>query len=376
MWPTLPDGLRSVAELESLPGKKPLIKLSYRPPNYETPLMYFRTPITPNDAFFVRYHLADIPEIDAQSWKLTIGGEAVETPITLTLDALRRDFEQVSVTAVCLCAGNRRGLHDPHVPGVQWGPGAMGNATWKGVRLRDVLQKAGLKPEALEIVIDGADGPVLDKTPKFTKSIPVKRALDPNTLIAFEMNGVALPMQNGFPARLVVPGWVGTYWMKHLVSITAVTKPFDNFWMKTSYRIPLGKFPTVDRFASQETAVNTPITEIMVNSLITEPLDQEKIAKANPLVIKGLAWDGGFGIDRVELSIDGGQSWRTAQLGDDLGAFSFRPWQASIAGLKRGKLTIMARAFNRLGQSQPDRLIVNPAGYHHNVIHRVTIEIA
>ncbi|MGC2201041.1 MAG: molybdopterin-dependent oxidoreductase, partial [Stellaceae bacterium] len=194
--------------LDSLPGKKPLIKLSYRPPNYETPVSYFKTAITPNDAFFVRHHLADIPEaIDPKSWRLQVGGEATTTPFELTLQELQTGFEQVEITAVCQCSGNRRGWSQPHVPGVEWGPGAMGNAVWRGARLRDVLAKAGLRKEAIEIVVNGADGLVLDKTPDFVKSIPVWKALDQNTIIAHQMNGQPLPHFNGFPARLILPGW-------------------------------------------------------------------------------------------------------------------------------------------------------------------------
>src|SRR5437763_744017 len=251
----LPEGTRAEAVLDALPGKKPLIKLSYRPPNYETPIEYFRTAITPNDVFFVRYHLSDIAEVDAGTWKVVIGGEGANGQTELTLDDLQR-MPSVEVVAVNQCSGNRRGLFQPHVPGVEWGYGAMGCARWKGVRLKDVLDKVGLKKEAIEIVFDGADGPVVPQTPDFIKSIPVWKALEDSTLIAYEMNGQALPHFNGFPARLVLPGWTGTYWVKHLTSISAATKPFANFWMSAAYRIPLGKFPVVARFISQETAAN------------------------------------------------------------------------------------------------------------------------
>ena len=234
----LPSGVYDTAILDALPGKKPLIKLSYRPPNYETPVSYFKTAITPNDAFFVRYHLAVIPEIDAKEWRLKVGGEAAASPFELTLAELQTGFEQVEVTAVCQCSGNRRGLSQPHVPGVEWGLGAMGNAIWRGVRLKDVLAKAGLRKEAVEIVLNGADGPVVEKTPDFAKSIPVWKALDENTIIAHQMNGQPLPHFNGFPARLVIPGWTATYWMKHLVAIEAVAKPFGGFWMKSGVPHP------------------------------------------------------------------------------------------------------------------------------------------
>src|SRR6266567_6880776 len=160
--PTLPEGTRSEAIFDALPGKKPLIKLSYRPPNYETPVEYFRSVITPNDAFFVRYHLTDIPEVDAANWKLKVGGDGANGAIEIGLEDLQR-FPAFEVVAVCQCSGNRRGLFQPHVPGVEWGYGAMGCARWKGARLKDVLDRVGLKKEAAEIVFDGADGPVEEK---------------------------------------------------------------------------------------------------------------------------------------------------------------------------------------------------------------------
>src|SRR6266851_5798791 len=268
----VPDGVASYATMETLPGKKPLIRLADRPPNYESPLEYLRTPITPNDQFFVRYHLADIPEVDAKTWKLSVGGDGAEKTVALTLDDLKA-MPVHEVVAVNQCSGNRRGLFMPHVPGVEWGYGAMGCARWKGARLKDILDRVGVKKEAVEIVFDGADGPVVEKTPDFLKSLPVGKALEETTLVAYEMNGAPLPHWNGFPVRLVVAGWTGTYWVKHLTSIEVATKPFDGFWMKSAYRIPVGKFPVVARFISQETATNTPITEMVVNSLITSPAE-------------------------------------------------------------------------------------------------------
>lgn len=373
----LAAGVYDVATLEALPGKKPLIKLAYRPPNYETPVSYFATPITPNDAFFVRYHLADIPEkIDVKRWKLSVGGEAAASPLELTMDELEHGFEPVEVTAVCQCSGNRRGLSEPHVPGVQWGLGAMGNAVWRGVRLKDVLAKAGLRKEAIEIVINGADGPVLDKTPDFVKSIPVWKALDENTLIAFRMNGEPLPHFNGFPARLVVPGWTATYWMKHLISVTAVAKPFDGFWVKNAYRIPTNKFPVTQHFLSQMTEQSEPITGMVVNSVIASPPDGHKARAGQPVEIQGMAWDGGHGVDRVEVSSDGGRNWRDAPLGKDYGRFAFRPWSFRFTAAKPGTYKVMARASNAIGQTQADSLIFNPAGYHNNVIRPLTIIVA
>jgi DMSO/TMAO reductase YedYZ molybdopterin-dependent catalytic subunit len=369
----LPQGTRAAAVLDALPGKKPLIKLSYRPPNYETPISYFRTPLTSNDAFFVRYHLTHIPQVDEKKWRLSVGGEGANGEIELTLDEIRK-MPAEDIIAVNQCSGNRRGLFQPHVAGVEWGFGAMGCARWKGARLNDILDKVGLKKGAIEIVFDGADEPVFHKTPDFVKSIPLAKAMEDTTLIAYEMNGEALPHFNGFPARLVVPGWTGTYWVKHLTSVQAVTKPFDGFWMKSAYRIPTGKFPLVARFISQETEVNTPITEMVVNSLITSHDDGATVA-AGPATVGGIAWDGGYGIRTVEVSTDGGTAWAPAKLGEDLGRFAFRPWTFELLA-KPGKNTVTARATNAIGQTQTTALIPNPAGYHHNVMQTLTLNAA
>lgn len=368
----LPAGALESAAWDTLPGKQPLIKRSWRPPNFETPTRYFGEAFTPNDAFFVRYHLSNIPQVDAAGWAMEIGGDAAEKPARFTLEQLKADFEPVEVAALCQCSGNRRGLSDPHVPGVQWGYGAMGNAKWKGARLKDVLAKAGIKPGALEVAFDGADGAVAEKTPDFVKSIPLWKALDEHTLIAWEMNGEPLPHWNGFPARIVVPGWTATYWMKHLTSIQILSQPFKGFWMNPAYRIPKGRFPVVDRFVSQETEANTPITEMVVNSLVTN-LREGMTYKANsPLFVRGIAWDGGYGIARVEVSRDGGKLWELAELGADLGRFSWRQWSFAFVP-KPGDYVVMAKATNRIGATQTFDLVFNPAGYHNNVVQRIPI---
>ncbi len=206
-----------------------------------------------------------------------------------------------------------------------------------------------------------------------SKSIPVWKAIEDTTIIAYEMNGQPLPHFNGFPARLIVPGWTGTYWMKHVTSIMAVTKPQGGFWMNPAYRIPLGKFPLVARFTSQDTEANTPITEMVVNSLITSPAEGASVRLGRPVDIGGIAWDAGYGISTVEVSSDAGKTWVAATLGEDLGRFAFRTWTFAFTPRAQGKQTIMARATNKIGQSQTTELIHNPAGYHHNVMHRVTL---
>ena len=374
--PGLPEGVYDAATLEALPGKKPLIKLSYRPPNYETPLSHFTSEFTANESFFVRYHLANIPdEFDTTQWKLKVGGDGAGKHLELSLAELRSDFDAVEIAAVCQCSGNRRGFSEPHVAGVEWGLGAVGNAVWRGVRLKDVLNRANLRPETVEIVANGADEPVLDGTPDFIKSIPIDKALDDNTLIVYAMNGAPLPHYNGFPIRLIVPGWTATYWMKHLDSIEAWTKPFAGFWMKSAYRIPTRKFPIVEHFLTQETAANEPITEMVINSMITAPEEGHVMRPAETAEIRGLAWDGGYGISRVEVSTDGGETWREAELAKDVGRFAFRGFRFPFSPSRAGTYRVIAKASNAIGQTQADKLIFNPAGYHNNVPRPLTINV-
>ena len=302
----LADGTIASAVLEALPGKVRLLKRSFRPPNYETPVEYFRTAFTPNNAFFVRWHLANIPQVGLRGWQLKVGGDATGRPLEFDMATLKREFEHVELAAVCLCSGNRRGMFQPHVPGVEWGVGAMGNAVWKGVRLRDLINRAALKPGAVEVAFDGADSGAVPATPDFIKSIPIEKALEDSTLIAFEMNGKPLPHFNGFPARLVVAGWTGTYWMKQLTQINVLTKPQGGFWMNPAYRLPAGRFPGADRFASQETPANTPITDIVVSSLVTSVRDGARFRLGQTVDVAGIAWDGGRGIRDVQLSTDAG----------------------------------------------------------------------
>lgn len=361
--------------LVALPGKRPLIKRSFRPPNFETPLADLRQQFTANDAFFVRYHLASIPEVDAATWRLRVGGASTKRPLELTLDELKRGFEHVTVAAVNQCSGNRRGLFTPRAGGVQWTYGAMGNAIWGGVRLRDVLNRAGVNADALEVVLDGADQQVLPGTPDFVKSLPIDRALDEHTLIAFEMNERPLPHWNGAPVRLVVPGWTATYWVKHLTAVRVEPKAFDGFWMKSAYRIPTDKFPGA-RFASQENAETTPITEILINSLVTSHADGDRLERGKPAEVAGWAWDGGSGIKAVEMSLDDGRSWQPTKLGEAPSAYSWRGFRAALNTSKTGPLRVSIRATGGNGVQQPEKLTPNPSGYHHNIIQTLTLEVA
>lgn len=358
--------------LDMLPGKRPLVRLSDQPPNYESPIDYLGAAITPNEAFFVRYNLSDVPRIDADGWRLVIGGAGAKGDADLSLADLRK-LPAAEVVAVCQCSGNGRRLFQPPAPGVQWGRGAIGCAHWKGARLKDVLGAVGLRDAALEVVFAGADKDGCNTAPAFSKSLPVWKAREDTTLVAYEMNGRPLPHLHGFPARLVVPGWTATYWVKHLTAISVATAPFDGYWMRSTYRVPLGTFPAAARFASQDNAVDTAITEMMVNALITSPHDGTRVKAQTRVEVAGVAWDGGHGINGVDVSTDGGRTWTAAALGEALGRFGFRTWHLPVRLARKGAHAIMARATNRIGQTQPVDAIANPSGYHHNAVQRLTL---
>jgi sulfite dehydrogenase (cytochrome) subunit A len=370
---TLPFG-NGERPLVVYPGKRALIGLTARPPQLETPFSVFNDGIlTPNDAFFVRYHLADIPlDIDPTAFRVEVKGK-VATPLSLSLDDLKTKFEPVEFVAVHQCSGNSRGFFQPRVGGGQAGNGLMGNARWKGVPLKAVLEKAGIASGAVEVAFSGLDRPAMPQTPAFAKSLKLDHALDGEVILAYQMNGTDLPWLNGFPLRLVVPGYFGTYWVKHLNQITVLDKPLDNFWMATAYRIPDNECACVPPGGKPEKTV--PIGRFVVRSFLTNVLDGAKVAAGKPLPLRGIAFDGGSGIARVEVSADGGKSFAPATLGDDLGKYSFREWRTSVT-VPAGEHAILVRATNVLGKSQPMEATWNPSGYMRNVVETTRIVAA
>jgi len=354
------------------PQKRELILLTDRPPQLETPVRYFDTDLTPNDVFFVRWHLSGIPtSVDTKTFRLDVTGN-VSKALTLSLAELKAKFTPVSVVALCQCAGNARSLFEPKVPGGQWGFGAMGNARWKGVRLRDLLNAAGVKPGSIQVGFRGLDTPPLPQTPRFEKSLPLESALDGEVIVAYEMNGAPLPMLNGFPLRLVVPGWYGTYWVKSLSAITVLDKPLKTFWMDTAYRVP-------DNSGAEETPQSlspkpVPITKMAVHSIFVKPTPGEQI-KANQVYrLQGVANDGGSGIRKVEVSTNDGNNWVEASLGTDLGKYSWRLWSVNWAPPATGNYRLLVRAVNNDNQQQ----VVsqwNRSGYQRDVIEHVDIEV-
>ncbi len=369
---TLPFG-NGERPLVKYPQKRPMIGLTSRPPQLETPFAVFNEgPITPNDAFFVRYHLAGIPlEIDPDTFTVEVKGK-VDKPLKLSLAELKR-LPSTEVVAVNQCSGNSRGFFEPRVAGGQLGNGAMGNARWKGVPLKAVLDRAGVQKGARQVTFDGLDGPIVDKTPDFAKALDVDQARDGEVMLAYAMNGQDLPFLNGFPLRLVVPGYYGTYWVKHLNEITVIDHVFDNFWMKTAYRIPDNDCHCVEPGTAPKATI--PIQRFTVRSFITSVGDGAKVAAGKPIVLKGIAFDGGSGIKEVAVSTDGGTGWTPARLGQDLGRYSFREWTLPVT-LAAGPHALKVRATGNDGQTQPMKPLWNPAGYLRNVVETVTVTAA
>jgi sulfite dehydrogenase len=379
------DPLRAFADTVKMPfenGERPLVKypqkrlmigMTSRPPQLETPFSVFNDGvITPNDAFFVRYHLAGIPlEIDPATFTVEVKGK-VDKPLKLSLAELKR-MPSVEIVAINQCSGNSRGFFEPRVAGGQLGNGAMGNARWRGVSLKAVLDRAGVQKDARQVTFNGLDGPIVDKTPDFVKALDVDQARDGEVMLAYSMNGQDLPFLNGFPLRLVVPGYYGTYWVKHLSEITVIDSVFDGYWMKTAYRIPDNDCNCTDPGTPPKTTI--PIGRLTVRSFITSVSDGAKVTAGQPIVLKGIAFDGGTGIKEVAVSTDDGKSWTPAKLGQDLGKYSFREWQLPVT-LTAGPHELKVRATSNGGQTQPMKPLWNPAGYLRNVVETTRVTAA
>ncbi len=358
--------------LVAFPEKRPLMVMTTRPPQLETPFSLFDEQVfTPNDAFFVRWHLAGIPTaVDLQNFRLTIRGR-VKQNLSFTLTDLQTQFSPIEVAAVCQCAGNSRGFSEPRVAGGQWGHGAMGNAIWKGVRLRDVLEKAGVEKDGQHVRFDGLDHPVADVTPDFLKSLPLDQAMADQVLIAYAMNGEPLPFLNGFPLRLVVPGWFASYWVKMLTDIEVLNHDDHNFWMDPAYRIPNNACGCIE--PGQKPTSTIPLSTMPVRSFITNMNNGATLSAGSPTIVKGIAFDNGYGIDQVLVSIDGGQHWKAAKLGKDYGDFSFRQWETQVM-LKPGQsYQMQSLAINRIGESQQLHAKWNPSGYLRNAVETIDV---
>jgi DMSO/TMAO reductase YedYZ molybdopterin-dependent catalytic subunit len=357
----------SLLRAEDRPKRDMLVR-SVRPEDLEMPLSGFSDYLTPVEHFFVRTHVY-VPTVDLSQWRLSVGG-SVATPLTLTMDDLRK-LPAAELIGVLECAGNGRAFYQPPVPGLQWGQGAVGNARWRGVRLADVLKRAGVQPSAREILFDGADVP-LGTMPDFQRSLPLAKALDANTLLAYQMNGETLPVKHGFPLRVVAPGWAGDSWVKWITSIRVLDQESDGFWMKTAYRHP-------DRPVAPGASVAAdrmrPVTSLRVKSVIASPLDGTRLDPGRSTIIRGVAW-GSEPVASVEVSVDGGRSWKAASLhAGQATRFGWRQWEFAWTPPQAAYYTILARARDASGNAQPLDQEWNPSGYLWNVVPRVHVSV-
>jgi len=347
----------------AIAGKRPMILHNDRPEDLETPVSYFDNWITPNDAFFVRQHLPR-PTVDEVSYHVSIAGR-VERAVQLSLDDLRK-LPQHSLPAVLECTGNGRGFYQPRVPGIQWGRGAVGNADWSGPRLVDVLKLAGADLGAAYVTLNGADVGVA-KTPDFIRSLPMRKALDPNTLLALKMNGERLPDLHGFPLRLIVPGWDGTSWVKWVNSLTVANEQDQGFFMNPAYRFP--KHPGAPGQPVDKADLEV-IEGMPVKSYITGPADGDKV-RMGTITLRGMAWAGEERVVKVDVSTDGGSSWKSAELTGKELPFTSRLWRAEWLPTQPGYYTVMSRATDSAGRVQPIVAQWNPSGYLFNAIDRI-----
>ena len=364
---------RKVSEM-AFPEKRPLITYSDRPPLLESPRSTFTKGLTPNDEFFVRWHLPDIPtHIDPDAYTIKIDG-LVNKELNISLKELKNDFEQVEVTAVLQCGGNSRSAFTPVAGGIQWGSGAMGCAKWKGVRLSDILNRAGLHKDAKFIGFNGKDNAAYYETPNFVRELEVEE-LNDHVIIAYEMNGEDLPYLNGYPLRLVIPGYYSDSWVKMLSNITVTNKYKSLFFMDVAYRIPDNE--TESETPEKHFKPTKPITIMNVKSVIGYPENGMKLYHNSHIVVRGVAFDDGHGISKVLVSVDNGKTWKEALLKQGGGRYAFTEFRFAHKLSEYGKVNFMAKAVNRLGHEQPlaKEILWNHGGYKYNGIDVVTVEV-
>ena len=349
-------------------GKEKLIVRSARPEDLETPVELFNSWITPNDTFYVRHH-GYVAEYNAADWKLTIDGE-VGKPMSFSLEDLKK-LPKTTVTVTLECAGNGRAFMDPPVAGIQWEKGAVGTAKWGGVKLADVLKAAGVKPTGKFVYLNGADVGV-GKMPDFVRQVPMEKAMNPDTVLAYEMNGEPLPKLHGAPLRAVIAGWEGAYAVKWLNQITVADKESDSFWVKTAYRFPTKRAAPGAAVDAKDMA---PVIGLVVKSLISAPTDGTAAKVGSAVRVSGFAWAGEANITKVDISLDNGQTWQAAKLGKDQAKYTWRQFEFEWKPTEVGSFLVMARATDDKGRMQPVVAQWNPSGYLYNVIDRVRVNV-
>jgi len=351
--------------------KESLIIRSDSPADFETPVHLLDTAwITPNELHYVRSHLPT-PTVDAATFALTVEGE-VDSPQKLTLADLRA-FREITQPVTLECSGNGRVFAEPPVPGLQWEKGAVGTARWTGISLRDVLSKAGVKPAGKHIVMNGADVPI-GTVPDFIRSIPIEKAMHPDTMLAYGMKGVEIPAHHGFPLRLIVPGWEAAASTKWLTNLRVTQEEFDGHFMRNAYRIP-------NRHVAPGSAVDPadmiPYTTLDVKSIFTSPLEGATVRSGynNSVELRGFAWAGEADIMRVDISTDFGRTWAPSDLDADRAKYSWRRFRYVWRPARRGSYVVLSRATDSQGRTQPAVPSWNPAGYIYNVIDKVRIHV-
>jgi DMSO/TMAO reductase YedYZ molybdopterin-dependent catalytic subunit len=351
------------------PGEDGMVLRSFRFVDLETPVEYFNTWLTPVPHFFVRNHMYEPVQLDAPDWRLSVGGE-VEKPLILSLAELSK-LETHSVVNTLECAGNGRSLHRPQVPGIQWGKGAVSTARFSGPRLRDVLERAGVKPTGKHVMFRGLDE-VPGKVPPFIRSIPIEKALNSDTLIATHMNGSPLTKHHGYPARALVPGWIGAASCKWLTEIKLLDAEFVGNFMNPAYRFPNQPVQPGDAVKPEDTHA---LTALSVKSVIAGPSDGASL-KVGKVAVHGAAWAGEADITKVEISTDGGTMWNPAKLGHEQAHYAWRLWSYDWKATKSGDYIILVRATDSRGRTQPSTPVWNPSGYLYNAVDQVKIRVA
>ena len=349
-----------------------LITRVTRPFDAETPVEGLTTWLTSTDDFFVRSHFGPpAPDlVSARNWRLQVGG-LVKHPLILTMEDLQQ-FEEVTVTAVLQCSGNGRAFYRPKAPGVQWQKGAVGNAQWTGVRLADVLGRAGLEIKARHVTFLGADRPVSAQTPLFLRSIPLEKGLHRDTLLAYRMNGDPLPLLHGAPLRVITPGWMADTCTKWLTEVTVLEHEAKGYFMETAYRYPARTVRPGETVAPSEM---DPVTSMVVKSLIVSPAEGMALS-AGEVLVKGVAWSGDDRrVTQVEVSVDDGRTWEEASLVGDEVPYAWRQWTFVWRDVRPGAHTILSRATDDHGKYQPIESPWNPGGFLWNGLDRVQVQV-
>jgi len=366
------DGAASARELVKYPEKSEMYLLTDRPPQLETPLKILRQDITPNEYFFVRWHLSQIlTKIDIDTFRLYINGD-VDRPLALSMNDLKTKFPQDSIIALAICAGNSRSTFAPRVPGSQWTNGAMGNAKWKGVRLKDILTMAGVKNTAINVSFQGMDKGELPGIPPFVKSLDVTHAMDGEIMVAYELNGEPIPMLNGYPLKLVVPGWYATYWVGALNNINVLSDTFHGFWMDKAYQV--AKNPALNESPDSLSKITVPLTNINLHSIFVEPEVGDPVAANKPCLVEGLAFNDGTPIQKVEISFDNGKTWVETKLNPELGKYSWRRWKYDWVPKAAGNYRLCVKATDEHGRTQPEKQW-NRSGYARDFIEHLDVTV-